>query len=66
MSALSLVPARWEGISLRMDQFWPLFLCIWIAFGGLFSLSLSAILALFACKEALPVDSVERKCAYFP
>ena len=66
MSALLLVPAKREGSSLRMDHFRLLFPRCLTAFGGLFSLSVSSILALFAYKVACPVDPVGRKCAYFP
>lgn len=58
MSVLLLLPVRREGISLRMDHFRPLFSRIETAFEGLFSLSLSSILALLACKDACPVDPV--------
>ena len=66
MNALPLVPARREGMSLSSCPLLSLVAFFLPDFQGLFSLSLSAILALLACKKALPVDSVGRRCAYFP
>lgn len=61
-----LVPVRREGMSLLIFHFLPIFARFCVAFEGLFSRWLSAILALLAWNNTDPLATLGGKGAYFP